>query len=119
MLSRRWKLEDEHINALEARALLLALRWRSRSVARFVKRFLHLTDSKVTLGTYMKNRSNSRSLNYIITRSAALQLASGMTPILPFVRSGRNPGDLPSRKLLNLRPLAQTARSRSVGACGN
>ena len=116
VLSCAWKLDDEHINALEARALLLALRWRSRSVMRMGKRFLHLTDSKVTMGASMKHRSNARNLNYIVERSSALQLAASMTPVLAFVRSGRNPADLPSRKLLNLRPQAKHAQKRKAGA---
>ena len=46
VISCRWALQHEHINALEARALLLTLRWRARSVARFSKRFLHLLTAK-------------------------------------------------------------------------
>ena len=116
VLSCKWQLDGEHINALEARALLLALRWRSRSAARFSKRFLHLTDSKVALGAYCKHRSNARSFNYIVTRSSALQLASSMTPILGFVRSSLNPADLPSRQLLNLGPKNWRKGSQSGAA---
>ena len=83
---------------------------------RMGKRFLHLTDSKVTMGASMKHRSNARNLNYIVERSSALQLAASMTPVLAFVRSGRNPADLPSRKLLNLRPHAKNAQKCKAGA---
>ena len=118
VISCKWAVQDEHINALEARALLLTLRWRARSVARFSKRFLHLTDSKVALGSFAKHRSNSRNFNYLVTRSAALQLAASMQPVLGFVRSARNPADLPSRRLLNLRPKS-TKSPRSVLGAGD
>ena len=116
VISCKWALQHEHINALEARALLLTLRWRARSVARFSKRFLHLTDSKVALGSFAKHRSNSRNFNYLVTRSAALQLAASMQPVLGFVRSARNPADLPSRRLLNLRPKSTKAPRSVLGA---
>ena len=116
VISCKWSLPGEHINALESRALLLTLRWRARSVARFSKRFLHLTDSKVALGSFAKHRSNSRSYNYIVTRSAALQLAASMQPVLAFVRSARNPADLPSRRLLALRPKGRQAPRSRPGA---
>ena len=85
VLSCAWEVEGDHINSLECRALLLALRWRSRAMTRLGKHFLHLVDSKVALGAFTKHRSNSRAFNYLVTRSAALQLASGMTPILAHV----------------------------------
>ena len=116
VISCKWALQHEHINALEARALLLTLRWRSRSVARFSKRFLHLTDSKVALGSFAKHRSNSRNFNYLVTRSAALQLAASMQPVLGFVRSARNPAELPSRRLLDLRPKSTKAPRSVLGA---
>ena len=106
VLSCQWKLEDEHINGLEARARLLALRRRSRSASRS-KRFLRLTDSKVAIGSYAKHRPSS--FNHIVTRSAALQLAASMNPVLAFVRSGRNPADFPSRKLARFRPHGPSA----------
>ena len=117
VISCKWALQHEHINALEARALLLTLRWRARSVAHFSKRFLHLTDSKVALGSFAKHRSNSRNFNYLVTRSAALQLAASMQPVLGFVRSARNPADLPSRRLLNLRPKSTKTPRSVLGAC--
>ena len=116
VLSCKWNLQDEHINALEARALLLTLRWRARSAARFSKKFLHLTDSQVALGSFCKQRSNARSFNYIVTRSAALQLAGSMFPVMAYVRSSRNPAVLPSRQLLALRPQGSRAQRRQPGA---
>ena len=116
VLSCKWHLKDEHINALEARALLLTLRWRARSAARFSKKFLHLTDSQVALGSFCKQRSNARSFNYVVTRSAALQLAGSRFPVLAYVRSSRNPADLPSRQLLDLRPHGSKAQRRQPGA---
>ena len=115
VLSCTWEVEGDHINSLECRALLLALRWRSRSAASLGKRFLHLVDSMVALGAFAKHRSNSRAFNYLVTRSAALQLAFGMTPILAHVRTSRNPADFPSRVRVNLQPCAARKEQKGGG----
>eukprot|EP00438_Fugacium_kawagutii_P001490 Skav202536 [mRNA] locus=scaffold2011:198967:205206:- [translate_table: standard] len=43
----QWRSQDEHINALELRAILTAIRWRLEHKRHFARRFLHLTDSLV------------------------------------------------------------------------
>jgi hypothetical protein len=100
--------------ALETRAVVLALKWRARSVARMSKKFLHLADSQSALGSYARHRSSAYSLSYLIERGCALQLATGMEPIFAFVRTHQNPADKPSRMLL---PLTSSARRDFRNLC--
>ena len=104
VLSCQWSLGGDHITSLEARAVVLALRWKARSAAKVRSKFLHLTDSQTALGAFIKHRSNAGALNYLLQRSASLQLAGSLHPVLCFVRSHDNPADKPSRILLKLRP---------------
>ena len=98
VISAKWKLRGEHINALEARAYVLSLRWRARQRKMLHSRFLHLVDSQVTLGAMSKGRSSTRRLRFICKQAAAIQLAGGLFPILGFTRSHTNPADRPSRQ---------------------
>ena len=89
---------EERINILEMRALLRAFRWRLRSSAFTRTRALHLTDSQVVLATAVKGRSSARSLNRLLRRFCALQVAAGIYPILGWPESEMNPADAPSRR---------------------
>ena len=64
----------------------------------YSKRFLHPCNNQTVLGTFRKHRSNARSLNYLLQRAAALELATGMKPVMAFVRSHANAADAPSRR---------------------
>ena len=111
-----WKLPGEHINSLEARAYVLALKWRSRSSQRHGSTFLHLTDSQVCLGSFLRHRSPAYTQNFLCLRAAALELAADFHPVLGWVRSHRNPADKPSRsRWLNLNP-RQSKNDRDGGA---
>eukprot|EP00435_Cladocopium_sp_Y103_P024382 s733_g6.t1 len=81
----------EHINILELRALISSLEWRLRSTSFTQCRALHVTDSVVALSVGVKGRSSSRSLNRLLKRYAALQVAGGIYPILGWVESEDNP----------------------------
>ena len=83
--------------ALETRALLLALKWRTRAVQRLGRKFLHLADSQSALGCATKHRSGADSLQYLAERNSALQIAGRLEPIFGFVRTHKNPADRPSR----------------------
>ena len=96
VLQTKWKI-DEHINWLEARAYVLMLRWRSRDSAKHGTALLHLEDSQVSIGAFLKHRSPSYTLNFLTQRAAALELACNFQPFLAFVRTHRNPADKPSR----------------------
>ncbi len=90
--------EQEHINVLELRALLMAFEWRSRRGSSGDERSLHLTDSQVALSVAVKGRSSSKRLNWVLRRFAGLQVAHGIWPILCWVESHLNPADEPSRR---------------------
>ena len=98
LISCRWKTKDEHINTLEARAILLLLKWKCRSQLRMNKKYLHLVDNTSVLGAFVKGRSSSRRLKYVIRRAQAYTLAGNLLPLLGYVRSHRNPADHPSRR---------------------
>jgi len=88
----------EHINCLELRALVQGLEWRCRKACFGDCRALHLTDSQVALAVAVKGRSSSRALNRLLKRYAALQIGSGVYPLLAWVESEDNPADEPSRR---------------------
>ena len=69
-----------HINVLEVRSTLLALRWRTRAAKRIHFRFMHLIDSQVALALIAKGRSSSRVLNHVVSNIHALTLAGSMMP---------------------------------------
>ena len=97
-MSWAWKRANAHINELEALAVLMELRRRSRSTRNFDCTYLHLCDSQVAIGVFTKRRSSSRLLQRVITRANALCLASGLFPVFIYVRSELNPADRPSRR---------------------
>ena len=88
----------DHINVLELRALVHTFEWRLRNHAFGGCRALHLTDSQVALAVSTKGRSSSQSLNRILRKFAALQIAGGVWPLLAYVESAKNPADGPSRE---------------------
>ena len=86
-----------HINELELRGMLSALKWRLRRAAQVGTKALHLLDSQVSIGVLCKKRSSARVLNRIIKRIDALELAGHIYLLFGFVRSEANPADRPSR----------------------
>ena len=97
-VSTAWQFSGEHINVLEARALLLAVRWRFRRFNAIGCRFLHLIDSRVTMGIAIKGRSSSRRLRKVLSKINANLVAAHATMVSGFVRSELSPADGPSRK---------------------
>ena len=102
VISTAWQQPGEHINTLDMRALTLALRLRARSVKHLRKKFIHLCDSMVSLGTFTRHRSKARSHSYVVMRACALQLAADFHPVLAYIRSASNPADKPSRRCLRV-----------------
>ena len=96
-MSWTWRRADAHINELEAIAVLVQLKARARSIGGFNTVFLHLVDSQVALGVFMKRRSSSRLLQRVLRRANAICLACNLLPIFIYVRSELNPSDAPSR----------------------
>ena len=103
--------------ALETRAVLLTLPWRARSVARLKRKFIHLSDSQSALGCLTKHRSGACSLNYLVARSTAIQLASFMEPIFALVRTHINPAYRPSRQKIPVQRMLTLPQRASEEAC--
>lgn len=93
----RWN-KTEHINRLELRSILLALRWRVQRLGAVNSRFVHLTDSYVCMSVVSKGRSSSDVIMSIMRQIAALQLSFNLYPILVHVESTENPTDEASRR---------------------
>lgn len=92
----RWQVR-EHINRLEMRSILLALKWRIRHQCEADCRFVHLTDSYVSMSVLSKGRSSSDMLMSVMRQIAAHILAFNLFPILVHVESTENPTDHGSR----------------------
>lgn len=87
----------EHINRLELRSILLAIQWRVQHLCEVNTRFIHLTDSYVSMSIVSKGRSSSEMLMAIMRKIAAVQFGFNLFPILIHVESSENPTDEASR----------------------
>ena len=94
----RWQGPAEHINVLEMRAVLTALRWRFSKKGWLRTRFLHLVDSQVCLHALARGRSGSRKLRRTLLRIDSLLLAFGSHGVWTYVHTDQNPADAPSRR---------------------
>ena len=92
----RWK-RMEHINGLEMRSILLALKYRISHLGESQCRFIHLSDSYVCISVISKGRSSSDMLMHILRKLAAYSFAFNMLPILVHLESTENPTDEDSR----------------------
>lgn len=90
----------EHINVLELRAALTAVRWRIEKKKIIHSKFVHLVDSLVVLRSIARGRSSSRKLRRTLLRLNALLLASGCHVVWAYVHTKENPADAPSRRPL-------------------
>ncbi|CAE7768524.1 unnamed protein product [Symbiodinium sp. CCMP2592] len=104
MLTSRWKVrrswpwrDHVHINLLEARSFLCALRDRAR--AGLSSRFVHGLDSYVALGALQKGRTSSQRLLPVVKQSAAVQVAFDQYPGLLFSPTRLNTSDDPTRSV--------------------
>lgn len=98
-VSYGWRHGGEHINVLEARALLTAVRW-SLSLPRSGRsRFVVLSDSSVVVHSISKGRSSSPRLLPRLRTIASLLLASATHLYVHWVPSEQNPADGLSRLL--------------------
>ena len=96
LISSRWS-HAEHINALELRAVCLALHWVLSHSSAPNSRLYLLTDSQVSLYILAKGRSHSSALQPLARKAAALQLSSGITLLTGWLPTENNPADRPSR----------------------
>ncbi len=107
---------EEHINLMEGRAFLAALRWFLRSAGRHRRRLVVLIDSRVWIGAAAKGRSSSMPLLRLLRRVSALVLGSGLVVHYIYIPSKHNPADAPSRGIRGCRgkrcPRGARRRSR-------
>ena len=96
--SWRWTGNKEHINSLELRAVLTALRWRLERHKSTRQKFVHLLDSMVVLHCLSRGRSSSRKLRRTMLKITALLLATKSQGVWAYVHTSQNPADEPSRR---------------------
>ena len=96
IISSAWR-SPEHINALELRAVLLALHWCLSYPSSHSSRVYLLVDSTVALFALWKGRSSSAPLLMIVRKINALLMASGTSLLIGWLPSAVNPADAPSR----------------------
>ncbi|CAK0863021.1 unnamed protein product [Prorocentrum cordatum] len=89
--------EREHINVLEAWAVLHSINWRARRSGFCRSQFLHFVDSQVVAAAVTQGRTSSQRLKRVIRKINACALASHLYLIVGFCTSEDNPSDDPSR----------------------
>eukprot|EP00438_Fugacium_kawagutii_P022658 Skav224882 [mRNA] locus=scaffold1112:251630:257035:+ [translate_table: standard] len=95
----QWRGDKEHINSLELRAVLTALRWRLERHGVIRSKFVHLVDSLVCLHSLSRGRTSSRRLRRTLLRTNALLLATHSSAVWTYVHTKQNPADAPSRRV--------------------
>jgi hypothetical protein len=96
IVSKRWA-RAEHINCLEARAVLSAVRWALSYPRAFDHRLCILSDSRVAIGAIRKGRSSSFGLLVVLRALSALALGCGSQLRLHWLPTDINPADGASR----------------------
>lgn len=96
LFKSRWGFSS-HINSLEMRVILQAVKWRARNPDNFQQRWLHLADSMVCNYILAKGRTSSRMLQPLVRQIGAYQLAMDGRQLCGHVDSSDNPTDDPSR----------------------
>ena len=103
--ARRWRTivsgafrRPEHINELELRSVLTAVRWVLTSPDSINRRLLLLSDSQVAVGALTKGRTSAHFLLRRLRPISALLLASGIQLSVRWIPSKLNPADAPSRR---------------------
>ena len=99
----RWAISHNmtsrsHVNLHEMMALLLGARAALRHGHKPSERLLMLCDNQAVVGAVRKGRSSSPSLNCLLRRWCSFLLTHDLgLPWVPYVASGSNPADAPSR----------------------
>eukprot|EP00435_Cladocopium_sp_Y103_P064326 s581_g26.t1 len=83
----QWTKGQEHINALELRAIMTSLRWRIEHCLQVDTRWVHLTDSLVCLHCLSRGRSSSKKLRRTLSRINAMILASNVQPVWGYIHT--------------------------------
>lgn len=96
IVSRHWSF-NEHINALELRSVLTAIRWLMTKPSSMYHRVAMLIDSAVGYYVLKKGRSSSSQLLLLHRKIAALLLVGGITVVPLWISTSANPADVASR----------------------
>ena len=96
LFQNRWQI-TEHINGLEMRQAYNTLLWLLRDRKHFGLRWVHLSDSYVTISILSKGRTSSRRLEPLVRKCNAVFLLGQIYPVLLHVASLDNPTDEGSR----------------------
>ena len=88
-----------HSSTLEGHALLLTLKWASRSVAKHHKKLAIMVDAKAVLGAASKGRTSAAAVRGVVRAVGAYSLCCDFLLRLVYVPSEDNPADAPSRNL--------------------
>eukprot|EP00438_Fugacium_kawagutii_P007570 Skav230247 [mRNA] locus=scaffold1266:12488:17642:+ [translate_table: standard] len=94
----QWRGSKEHINVLELRAVLCALRWRICKQRIRNHKFIHMIDSLVCLHSLTRGRTSSRKMRRTLCKINALLLLSRNSGVWAYVHTSSNPADAPSRR---------------------
>ena len=86
-----------HSGGLEAAAVVLMLRWITRSKSRHSARLVALVDAQAVIGALTKGRTSAPSLRREVRRVAALTLSADLDVKYVYVPSEDNAADAPSR----------------------
>lgn len=97
VLSYKWG-SSQHINILEASAILAEFRRRVRDPSMLGKRFFNVVDSMVMFYAMAKGRSPSKRLNRVLRRVMAVSVFARTIPVTLWTLSKWNFADLPSRR---------------------
>lgn len=92
----RW---TAHSSTLEGHALLLTLKWASRSVAKHHKKLAIMVDAKAVLGAASKGRTSAAAVRGVVRAVGAYSLCCDFLLRLVYIPSEDNPADAPSRNL--------------------
>ena len=96
VVSHGWHF-SEHINVLELRAVLSAVRWLMSHPRALCTRAVLCTDSAVGFHILKKGRSSSSQLLLLMRKIAAMLLVSGVSVIPLWLPTSVNPADDASR----------------------
>ena len=97
IMSKPWVNKNEHINVLELRTVILALKWVLSFRRSLATRLLLVGDSTAVIGAVRKGRTSAFGLLIRLRTLAALSLASGVRLVMEWCPSELNPADHPSR----------------------
>ena len=92
----RWT-SPEHINSLELRSILLAVKFHVNNLKKSNCRIFHITDSYVCMSIIGKGRTSSGKLGHCLKQLNALLLLFNLYLVVGHVESRENPTDDASR----------------------